>query len=377
MPAPGIPNLKSLLANRRGGQQKGRGRGPTAGGAKHESSDAAKDLVVQNTDQDAATSRLSCIELGYLEDAFAKVFATQPTIRRLPLLNRGTYVRTTAIDTLVDKFLSTSPTELKQIVSLGAGTDTRYYRILSKYPSVKVVYHEFDFPSNTTTKIAAIQKTPFLLSHIRQPLSDPSDLKISADKTSLVSPFYNIHPIDLRTLSTSPPPPIPSLSATTPTLLLSECCLIYLQPADASAVLSAFLTTLIPAPTPVALVLYEPIRPDDAFGRTMEANLASRNIHLYTLKKYGSLTRQRIRLKSAGFEHGFRAADTEFIWRKWVTEEEKVRVAALEMLDEFEELELLLRHYCVAWGWRGGGGEGLFERAWAEVREQEGDDEVG
>jgi [phosphatase 2A protein]-leucine-carboxy methyltransferase len=124
-------------------------------------------------------------------------------------------------------------------------------------------------------------------------------------------------------------------------------------------------------------VLYEPIRPDDAFGRTMEANLASRNIHLHTLKKYVSLTRQRIRLKSAGFEHGFRAADTEFIWRKWVTEEEKVRVAALEMLDEFEELELLLRHYCVAWGWRDGGGEGLFERAWAEVREQEGDDEVG
>ena len=89
MPAPEIPNLKSLLANRRGGQQRGRGRGPIIGGAKHESSDAAKDLAVQNTDQDAATSRLSCIELGYLEDAFAKAFATQPTIRRLPLLNRG------------------------------------------------------------------------------------------------------------------------------------------------------------------------------------------------------------------------------------------------------------------------------------------------
>ena len=89
MPAPEIPNLKSLLANRRGGQQRGRGRGLIVGGAKHGSSDAAKDLVVQNTDQDAATSRLSCIELGYLEDTFAKAFATQPTIRRLPLLNRG------------------------------------------------------------------------------------------------------------------------------------------------------------------------------------------------------------------------------------------------------------------------------------------------
>ncbi|OCL01264.1 leucine carboxyl methyltransferase 1 [Glonium stellatum] len=377
MPAPEIPNLKSLLASRRGGQQRGRGRGILTSGAKHESSDADKDRAVQNTDQDAATSRLSCIELGYLEDPFAKAFATQPTIRRLPLLNRGTYVRTTAIDILVDKFLSTSPTELKQIVSLGAGTDTRYYRILSKYPSIKVIYHEFDFPSNTATKIATIQKTPSLLAQIRQSLLDPSDLKISVDKTFLTSPFYNIHAIDLRTFSTSPAPTIPNLSATTPTLLLSECCLIYLQPADASAILFSFLTTLIPAPTPVAVVLYEPIRPHDAFGRTMEANLASRNIHLHTLKKYGSLTRQRIRLKSAGFEHGFKAADTGFIWQKWIAEEEKERVAALEMLDEFEELELLLTHYCVAWGWRDRGEEALFGKAWAEVQEQERDDEVG
>lgn len=87
---------------------------------------------------------------------------------------------------------------------------------------------------------------------------------------------------------------------------------------------------------------------------------------------------------------GCKAADTEFIWRVWVSEEEKERVGGLEMLDELEELELLLRHYCVCWGWRDGrdddddddskdkaggedeGGGDVFSRAWKQVRENNG-----
>lgn len=41
------------------------------------------------TDQDAAGSRVSCVELGYLHDPYARLVATQPSTRRLPLLNRG------------------------------------------------------------------------------------------------------------------------------------------------------------------------------------------------------------------------------------------------------------------------------------------------
>lgn len=55
-----------------------------------------------------------------------------------------------------------------------------------------------------------------------------------------------------------------------------------------------------------------------------------------------------------------------------MSEAEKERVAGLEMLDEHEELDLLLMHYCVAWGWRDGGEERVFEKAWKEVEEREG-----
>ena len=81
-----IPNLRTLLGPGRGGGLRGRGRG---GGGLGSSSDQKRDDAVKGTDQDAAGSRVSCVELGYLHDPYARLFATQPSTRRLPLLNRG------------------------------------------------------------------------------------------------------------------------------------------------------------------------------------------------------------------------------------------------------------------------------------------------
>ena len=105
----------------------------------------------------------------------------------------------------------------------------------------------------------------------------------------------------------------------------------------------------------------------------MISNLQTRNIHLPTLTAYPELGDQRTRLQGYGFTGGAKIADTNYIWRYWVSEEEKERVAGLEFLDELEELELLLRHYCIAWGWRDGEGESegdVFGKAWANMREQ-------
>ena len=55
--------------------------------------------------------------------------------------------------------------------------------------------------------------------------------------------------------------------------------------------------------------------------------------------------------------------------KQWLGEEERTRVGALEWMDEIEEWELLMRHYCVAWGWRSSG-EKAFE-GWNDVRRQE------
>ena len=291
----------------------------------------------------------------------------------------GTYVRTTAIDELVNRFLDDGDGDAtqKQIISLGAGSDTRVFRIFSKNPSTQLVYHELDFSVNTSAKIKAIRASPLLQRAIpvdRQALPAVGNEENAAGD-SLHLPNYHIHPIDLRSLaanSTSTTDSVtnedhstsdsienklslPGIDPTLPTLLISECCLIYLSPTDADAVIDYFTRHLFPPSTPLGLIVYEPIRPNDAFGKTMVSNLAARGIQLQTLHKYSSLPAQRQRFVDHELGTGQGAVDIDFIWSHWISEAEKERVAALEMLDEIEEWRLLAQHYCVAWGWRDGG----------------------
>ena len=105
----------------------------------------------------------------------------------------------------------------------------------------------------------------------------------------------------------------------------------------------------------------------------MVSNLAARGIALQTLHRYDSLDAQVERMKQYGLQDGQGAVDVEFLNEHWIDEEEKGRIASLEMLDEVEELNMLARHYCVAWGWRDGttddGGGGIWE-GWRNVRSQ-------
>lgn len=303
----------------------------------------------------------------------------------------GTYVRTAAIDKLVTRFLGSyspgTPSRKKQIISLGAGSDTRIFRLFSARQPSDIIYHELDFAVNTTTKIRAIRSTPSLQRALALDSSGNS-VTVSEAGDALHSPSYHIHPVDLRSLSAESPLPgtLPGVDTKLPTLLISECCLIYLSPTEAAQVVSFFTEHLFgslntPAgagedaqqssQAPLGLILYEPVRPDDAFGRTMVSNLATRGIQLQTLQKYASLGAQRARLREHGLVNGQAAADIDFIWEHWVSEEEKVRVASLEMLDEMEEWCLLARHYCIAWGWRNGDNAEAFGD-WSAIEAQPG-----
>lgn len=91
MAAPAIPNLLSLRGTSGGGRGRGRNRGSGRGGHSNAaSSQAQHDATIQGTDTDAAMSRLSAVQLGYLDDPFAPYFVQgQGISRRLPLINRG------------------------------------------------------------------------------------------------------------------------------------------------------------------------------------------------------------------------------------------------------------------------------------------------
>ncbi|KAF1816387.1 leucine carboxyl methyltransferase [Eremomyces bilateralis CBS 781.70] len=364
------PKLPNLLDSLKSGSSGARGRGRGRGGSSTGSRGLTKDRVIQRTDQDALLSRLSAVKIGYLEDRFAHAFVDEEPPKRFPIINRGrTYVRSMAIDRLVQSFVKVSPDQKKQIISLGAGSDTRYFRLIFSDPSLNLVYHELDFKENTLPKVSAIQKKQSLLSAITSHRDNATTVRIDVHEGTITSQGYNLHAVDLRQfINPSDAPSLPNLSRDCPTLLLSECCLVYLQPSEVSSIITTFSQHLIPPPTPISLVLYEPIRPDDAFGRTMITNLENRGISMPTLTVFPSLASQRARLEEAGFNGGQSAADIKFLWERWVDEGEKERVAALEMMDEVEEWNLLAQHYCVAWGWRSADNDhDAFLRSWGNL----------
>ncbi|KAM0431953.1 hypothetical protein ACHAPT_005208 [Fusarium lateritium] len=357
MSAPDIPNLLSSLRSARGGRGRGRGRG-----GHHGPSSVTHDATIQGTDTDASVSRLSAVDLGYLDDPYAQFFVQSvdgPAARRLPIINR---------DTLVDSFLNdyegaelgSSP---KQIVSLGAGTDTRPFRLFASKSRPGLVYHEIDFEVVASRKLRTVQATP-PLRNILTNISNDTKSTWSSRPTS--GGEYYCHGQDLRNLAPSKAPDadddsssqsqdkseitLPGLRNDIPTLLLSECCLCYLSATQASNVIS-FFSSRIPS---LATVIYEPTHPDDAFGRMMVSNLAARRIQMPTLDKYPTPEAQRTRMSEAGFETVHHMT-IEGIWETWVSPEEKERVDSLEGLDEVEEWKLLAAHYIVVWASKGNG----------------------
>ena len=91
------------------------------------------DAAIRLTDTDAALARLSAVQKHYLTDSFVKFFVPRAHLQppRPPLINIGTYLRSEAIDELVGQWIGRAESEGKkcQVVSLGAGSDTRFWRL--------------------------------------------------------------------------------------------------------------------------------------------------------------------------------------------------------------------------------------------------------
>ena len=243
--------------------------------------------------------------------------------------------------------------EKKQIISLGAGSDTRFFRLIQEDPLLRsrLLYHEIDFPANTAEKVSIITRSSKLSNIVG--LDQSKSLDKASEPDRLKTDGYYLHPLDLRNLdpATASSNVIEGIDPNLPTLILSECCLVYLEPSHADNVVKYFTEALSSNAVPLGIILYEPINPQDPFGKVMVQNLAARGIVLQTLRKYGSLEAQAVRMKSYGFEDST-SMDINQLWASGSDEDEKTRIAGLEMVDEIEEWELLAAHYCVVWAWR-------------------------
>ncbi|GJJ70085.1 [phosphatase 2A protein]-leucine-carboxy methyltransferase [Entomortierella parvispora] len=314
-----------------------------------------RDEVIKGTDDDAIISKLSAVNLGYLDDPFVKHFVKRPS-RRPPLINRGSYLRTRSLDTFAENFIrsgsvhsdgakpgssQTSGQTKKQIVSLGCGSDTRYFKLKTKGLTVHK-YFEIDFQESTAKKAVVIKKNKAFTDVIADP-----DLKLGLGGTELYAKDYCLLSGDLREFTEVIVPKLMAQGFDTslPTLFLSECVLIYIQPRDSDRIVEWVGTNMSAS----LFVLYEQINPTDAFGAMMLRNLRARRIELPGIHAYPSLKSQEERFTSRGWLAA-KAIDMNNLHSS-LTEGEMKRISGLEIFDEVEEWQMLASHYCVAWAY--------------------------
>ncbi|OZJ02825.1 hypothetical protein BZG36_04344 [Bifiguratus adelaidae] len=301
----------------------------------HKSADEA----VQETNDDAALSKASAVRRGYLDDAFITKFMKKDA-RRPPIINRGTFVRTHAIDVLVEQFHETcrSQDAHAQIVSLGAGFDTRYFNLKKRGRSFKT-YVEVDLSEIVERKMAVIQQHSELTDIIGERQDVDSGLRGND---------YVLMKGDLRHWKTVAEALSHILDFDSPILFLSECVLIYLNTHDSDTIVDWISQHCLHA----AFVLYEQILPDDPFGQVMIDNLRQRHIELKSIWTYPTLQSQIDRFMSREWSKAFALTISE-IHDRVLTPEIRTRISRLELFDEVEEWTLLGNHYCVCWATKG------------------------
>jgi len=302
----------------------------------------AADRAVQDTNDDAQTSKLSCVRLGYFPDPFVELFVRRAE-KRPPLINRGYFARHTAIEALLRKFLAAAGPRA-QVLSLGAGYDTAWFQLKSTdgEAAARVRWVEVDFPEVTSKKVAAIKK------HERLNGMLPPNADVDVRAGRLTSDEYCVVPADLRVLpAVEAALDAARLDASTPTFVLAECVLVYMDPACSSSLVGWLAGRLEDA----VAVVYEMVRPSDAFGKMMVKNLAQRGAPLLGVAATPTLRSHEERFLQNGWGAA-EALDLDTVYETRLDPEQVSRVEGIELMDEYEEWHLILQHYALTVAWR-------------------------
>ena len=210
---------------------------------------------VQRTASDAARAKTSMSRLGYYQDPFISSFlGLAGGARCPPLINRGYYARYKSIDTVVRSFLASCAKagSQSQVVVLGGGSDTMYLRFKREtlqdntasdgHIAMPTQFVELDLLENAIHKVHTISRSTEMMSLLGfkvKPKVDTAGVNDGHDSGYVCDPRrgvlrskgYHVMPCDLRDTGGLDKMVITSgLNLSTPTLFLSECVLIYLEP---------------------------------------------------------------------------------------------------------------------------------------------------
>lgn len=237
-----------------------------------------------------------------------------------------------------------------QVLVLGAGYDTTFFQLAAERAlPPDAAFIELDFPEVTAPKAAAIAAAPALREALAAGNPGGAAAEVDAAAGVVTSPAYRLFPADLRRLDqVDAALAAANADFAAPTLVIAECVLVYMPPAQSDALLAWLGARLACA----AAVVYEQVNLDDAFGCQMATNLAARGCPL--LGCVPSLDAHAARLRDAGFPRA-EARSMAAVYAQCLDPGERRRAERLEMFDEFEEWDLMQAHYALAVGVKAGG----------------------
>ena len=327
------------------------------------------DLRTQFTAGDALLCKHSAVTKGYFKDDFITAFVNlesspngAPTspMRKPPIINRGYFARVFSIDQTINKFLSSlDPRSKKQIISLGSGFDTLSLQLLQKNDENLHIF-EIDFEKIIKRKIATCLSNPTIRNLLTRECKDnvtSPDINIKKGKTNGAHDlndssasqnikeysFDNVHFLssDLRNpKAVVTKLLLAGLDATAPTLIITECVMVYLEK-EHSEKLCADMSSML---KDAAWVTYDMIAPNDIFGKAMLRNITSSGFRIPGFEDYPTLDSQVGRFLNNGWCEA-RSTSMLSVYNNWLSLEDKNRIAKLEIFDEIEEWQMLMCHY--------------------------------
>ena len=308
------------------------------GGGATSSSSSSSQQVQQATSQ-SSPSPTSGVPTVYYEVDFADVTAKKASIvRKSPVLQKCIDGRTiTAADIAsIPAFVNSSSTSFEPNSTL----------FTSLHPlSPSKVVTSTDTASSSSSSPSITSSTPLPVFNLPAPRIH-ADIKYEVQDSggcNLIGKSYRLVTSDLRDISAVE---TALLSAgcdfSLPTLLLSECVLIYLEPEESCGIIAwaarAFSRSMF--------VTYEQIRPHDAFGQMMMRNLEERGYKLRGLNAFPDLNSQIARYTELGYQ-ACTSIDMNDVYYRLLPRAEVARIERLEIFDELEEWHLMSAHYSI------------------------------
>lgn len=268
--------------------------------------------TVEDTASEVTAFKMSAISKGYYNDKYMKYFAGDILYgSQLPHQNFGTYLRNFVMNYAVKKFYSIYG-EKSQVVSLGSGFDTLFWRLRDE----NVIFSRY---VEIDKKDVVTKKRSFIKNEVFQSQENYFLEEIDLNSENSISNIEKLL--------------IPDI----PTLFIDEFSLIYLNP-EIIERLYRYISK------ESNIFSYSMTNMNDDFGKLILEGFQDLSVPLNGVNFVSSTDEFVSKMLDIGFPEAD-AQNAVFVAKNKVPISERQRVSRLEYFDDPREVDFILSHY--------------------------------